>query len=160
MTEMKIHLVSKRSHELKLTYVTETPAWKPSYMVVLGKDKKVDLEAWAIVDNTSGEDWNNVKLGVGSSSALSFRFDLRSVRFVQRETLQSNDLFAQAPPMGGSAYGQSPQKLVLGELTDGAIAANDAVDELRKAPVPITSVARVKPSAAAPHVRRAEEPAP
>ena len=45
-------------------------------------------QAWAIVDNTSGEDWKNVKLGVGSSSALSFRFDLRSVRLVQRETLQ------------------------------------------------------------------------
>src|SRR5258706_5121496 len=145
MTEMKIHLVSKRSHELKLTYVTETPAWKPSYMVVLGKDKKVDLEAWAIVDNTSGEDWNNVKLGVGSSSALSFRFDLRSVRFVQRETLQSSDLFAQAPPMGGSSYGQSPgDKRVLGELTDGAIAANDAAvglkaDEARKAPAPVAA---------------------
>src|SRR5258706_2421080 len=123
MTEMKIHLVSKRSHELKLTYVTETPAWKPSYRVVIGKAKKVGLEAWAIVDNTSGEDWNNVKLGVGSSSALSFRFDLRSVRLVQRETLQSNDLFAQAPPMGAATFGQSPQeRRVLGELSDGVIA--------------------------------------
>jgi outer membrane protein OmpA-like peptidoglycan-associated protein len=124
LTEMKIHLAGKRPHELKLTYVTETPAWKPSYRVVLGKDKKVDLEAWAIVDNTSGEDWNNVKLGVGSSSALSFRFDLRSVRLVQREMLQSNDLFAQAPPMGGATYGQgSQERRVLGELSDGAIAA-------------------------------------
>jgi hypothetical protein len=123
LTEMKIHLAGKRPHELKLTYVTETPAWKPSYRIVLGKDKKVDLEAWAIVDNTSGEDWNNVKLGVGSSSALSFRFDLRSVRLVQREMLQTNDLFAQAPPLGGATYGPSQQeRRVLGELSDGAIA--------------------------------------
>src|SRR5258706_1095240 len=123
-TELKIHLVGKKPHELKLTYVTETPAWKPSYRVVLGKEKKVDLQAWAIVDNTSGEDWNDVKLGVGSSSALSFRFDLRSVRLVQRETLQSNDLFALAPPMGAATYGQSPQeRRVVGELSDGSIAA-------------------------------------
>src|SRR5882724_6440424 len=123
-TELKIHLAGKTPHELKLTYVTETPAWKPSYRVVVGKDKKVDLEAWAIVDNTSGEDWNNVKLGVGSSSALSFRFDLRSVRLVQRETLQSNDLFALAPPMGAATYGQTPQeRRVVGELSDGVIAA-------------------------------------
>jgi hypothetical protein len=123
LTEMKIHLVGKKPHELKLTYVTETPAWKPSYRVVLGKDKKVDLEAWAIVDNTSGEDWKDVKLGVGSSSALSFRFDLRSVRLVQREMLQTNDLFAQAPPMGGATYGQPQMQRVLGELSDGAIAS-------------------------------------
>ena len=156
---MKIHLGGKGPHQVKLSYVTETPAWKPSYRIMLSKDGKVDVRAWAIVDNTSGEDWNNVKLGVGSSSALSFRFDLRSVRFVQRETLQSNDLFAQAPPMGGSTYGQSPEKRVLGELTDGAIAANEAVDELRKAPAPVTSVARVKPGAA-PKSHRAEEPSP
>ena len=73
---------------------------------MLGKDGKVNVQAWAIVDNTSGEDWQNVQLGVGSSSALSFRFDLRSVRLVQRETLRQDDLFAQAPPTGGAAYGQ------------------------------------------------------
>jgi hypothetical protein len=129
-TEMKIHLLGKKPHQLKLTYVTETPAWKPSYRVVLGKDGKVDVQAWAIVDNTSGEDWNSVKLGVGSSSALSFRFDLRSVRVVQRETLQSNDLFAQAPPLGGATYGQPSQgNRVLGELSDGAIAATAQADD-------------------------------
>src|SRR5882757_5733492 len=148
-TELKIHLIGKGPHELKLTYVTETPAWKPSYRVVVGKDKKVDLEAWAIVDNTSGEDWNSVKLGVGSSSALSFRFDLRSVRLVQRETLQSNDLFAQAPPLGGATYGQNPQdRRVVGELSDGVIAtvaappAADAVARIRTPPPVRESIAK------------------
>jgi hypothetical protein len=144
-TDMKIHFAGKGPHQVKLSYVTETPAWKPSYRVMLAKDGKVDVQAWAIVDNTSGEDWNNVKLGVGSSSALSFRFDLRSVRFVQRETLQSNDLFAQAPPMGGSSYGQATaDRRVLGELTDGAIAANEEVaeggkaDDSKKEPVSVS----------------------
>ena len=35
-----------------LTYVTESPAWKPSYRVVVGDKGKVMLEGWAIVDNT------------------------------------------------------------------------------------------------------------
>jgi hypothetical protein len=148
-TDMKIHFAGKGPHQVKLSYVTETPAWKPSYRVMLSKDGKVDVQAWAIVDNTSGEDWNNVKLGVGSSSALSFRFDLRSVRFVQRETLQSNDLFAQAPPMGGSSYGQAAgDARVLGELNDGAIAANETVEvgvkheAFKRAPAP-TAAPRV-----------------
>ncbi|HSQ65217.1 MAG TPA: OmpA family protein, partial [Polyangiaceae bacterium] len=82
------------------------------------------LEAWAIVDNTSGEDWNDVKLGVGSSSALSFRYDLQSVRIVERETLQQNDLFAYAPPTGGATYGAHEKKLVA-DLDDATLAAVD-----------------------------------
>ncbi|HSQ66148.1 MAG TPA: DUF4139 domain-containing protein, partial [Polyangiaceae bacterium] len=88
LIDMRIGLSGPTTHKLKLTYVTEAPSWKPSYRVVLGQNGKVSLEAWAIVDNTSGEDWNDVKLGVGSSSALSFRYDLQSVRIVERETLQ------------------------------------------------------------------------
>jgi len=122
LVNMEIQLQGPRPHKLLLSYVTEAPSWKPSYRVVLGKDGKVKLEGWAIVDNTSGEDWKGVKLGVGSSSAMSFRFDLRSVRMVQRETLQSNDLFAQAPPMGGATYGSAAVlpggKRVLVELDD------------------------------------------
>ena len=106
LIDMKIKLPPTAVNGVVLTYVTEAPSWKPSYRISLEDKGKVSLQAWAIVDNTSGEDWKNVKLGVGSSSALSFRFDLRSVRLVQRETLQTNDQFALAPPTGGATYGQ------------------------------------------------------
>ncbi len=96
------------ARRLLLTYVTEAPSWKPSYRVVIGEGGKVTLLGWAIVDNTSGEDWKNVKLGVGSSSALSFRYDLSSIRTVQRETLRPEDLFAQAPPTGGAVFQNLP----------------------------------------------------
>jgi uncharacterized protein DUF4139 len=123
---MNIKLAGGAPHDLRLTYVTEAPSWKPSYRVTLGKGGHVTMQAWAIVDNTSGEDWQNVRLGVGSSSALSFRFDLRSIRTVQRETLQSGDLLAIAPPTGGAAYGQqqAPQRVVV-DLDDRALAAKD-----------------------------------
>jgi hypothetical protein len=124
LIDMKIELPGKRPHDLRLSYVTEAPAWKPSYRVVLGDDKKVDMVGWAIVDNTSGEDWKNVRLGVGASSALSFRFDLRSVRLVERETLQSNDMFAQAPPTGQATYGGPDvvvAKKVLGDVSDESL---------------------------------------
>ncbi len=103
LIDMNIGLQSGGWHDLRLSYVTEAPSWKPSYRVVLQPNGKVDMQAWAIVDNTSGEDWQNVELGVGSSSAFSFRFDLRSVRVVQRETLQADGLFALAPPTGGAS---------------------------------------------------------
>lgn len=90
--------------EVLLTYVTEAPAWKPSYRVVIGEGDKVMLEGWAIVDNVSGEDWNGVRVGVGASSALSFRYDLWSVRHIDRDLLHGEDRFAVAPPAGMSPY--------------------------------------------------------
>ncbi len=93
-----------RRSEVMLTYVTEAAAWKPSYRVVVGRPGKVMLEAWAIVDNVSGEDWNRVQVGVGASSALSFRYDMWSVRRIDRDLLQNEDRFAVAPPTGVSPY--------------------------------------------------------
>ncbi|MCU0681337.1 MAG: DUF4139 domain-containing protein [Polyangiaceae bacterium] len=123
---MNIKLSGSAPHDLRLTYVTESPSWKPSYRVTLGKPGRVSMQAWAIVDNTSGEDWQNVRLGVGSSSALSFRFDLRSIRTVQRETLQSGDLLAMAPPTGGASFNQqqAPRRVVM-DLDDRALASSD-----------------------------------
>ncbi|NUQ74816.1 MAG: DUF4139 domain-containing protein [Polyangiaceae bacterium] len=126
LIDMNITLQGATPHELKLSYVTEAPSWKPSYRMVVGEKGKVNIQGWAIVDNTSGEDWKSVKLGVGSSSALSFRYDLRSVRMVQRETLRTDDLFALAPPTGGATHGRdtgsSPSQQVF-EFTDDSLQA-------------------------------------
>ncbi|MGC4066661.1 MAG: DUF4139 domain-containing protein [Polyangiaceae bacterium] len=82
LIDMKIQLNGARSHKLKLTYVTEAPSWKPSYRVTLGPTGKVNIQAWAIVDNTSGEDWRAVKLGVGFElgDVISVRLEARSRR--------------------------------------------------------------------------------
>ena len=121
-TEMTIQLPDHSHRDVLLTYVTEAPAWKPSYRVVVGETGKVDLQGWAVVDNTSGEDWNAVNVGVGSSSALSFRYDLHSIRLVHRETLQSQDTFAKAPPMGGSIVrAANEDETVVAELADAEL---------------------------------------
>jgi outer membrane protein OmpA-like peptidoglycan-associated protein len=147
LLDMNIGLEPGSSHKLKLTYVTESPSWKPSYRVVLGQNGKVELEAWAIVDNTSGEDWNDVRLGVGSSSALSFRFDLQSVRLVERETLQQHDLFALAPPTGGATYG-APEKKLLADLDDRALQTAAAAESTPAQPAPVAAAAPLRTKSA------------
>ena len=97
LVEMTIGLSGPPPHDLLLSYVAEAPAWKPSYRVVMRQDGEIDLEGWTVIDNTSGEDWNGVRIGVGSSSALSFRHDLRSIRDVQRDTLAASVPFATPP---------------------------------------------------------------
>jgi hypothetical protein len=121
MIDMKIKLSNAPSTDVILTYITDAPAWKPSYRVVIGDDGKVKLESWAIVDNTSGENWNDVLVGVGSSSALSFRYDLWSIRSVHRQTLASQQQFALAPPRGASPYTDTKQGTLITELGDDDI---------------------------------------
>ncbi len=120
--EMTLRLNETKPTDVVLTYVTESPAWKPSYRVVVEPNGKVMIEGWAIVDNTSGEDWKNVLVGVGSSSALAFRYDLWSVRQIERETLQAEARFAIAPPTAVSPYDASRGgPAVLTELGDDEI---------------------------------------
>ena len=121
--EMTIGL-PKKHNGLTISYVTESPAWKPSYRIVLGKDNKAKLQGWAIVDNVSGEDWEQVHIGVGSTSALSFRYDLHSVKNVHRETLAAGSLLAVAPPTGGVSYASTPEakKPVVVALSSGSVA--------------------------------------
>lgn len=128
--EMLITVPGKGRRELLVTYVTDSPSWKPSYRLELGKAKgRGQIEAWAVVDNVSGEDWKRVTVGVGSTSALSFRYDLHSVRMVERETLGDESALAHAPPTGGSPYAvAAAEKPVVGEL------ANSVVDQLLDAP--------------------------
>jgi len=166
LIDMKIGLSGPAPHRLKLSYVTESPSWKPSYRLVLDKPGKVDVQGWAVVDNTSGENWKSVKLGVGSSSAMSFRYDLHTLRTVQRETLRSNDLFAQAPPTGGATYGQAGGTApVLAELSDSTLANEMVADSARNnAPAPVALSAPAPPSgfggkAAAPGMAQAQKAA-
>ncbi len=142
--EMTIELPA-RHNGLTISYVTESPAWKPSYRVVLGKNGKAKLQGWAIVDNVSGEDWRDVKVGVGSTSALSFRYDLHSVKNVHRETLDAGSLLAVAPPTGGSPYDVTKdQQLVVANIPQGMLSELDLEDE-RFASVPDTAGAENRP---------------
>src|SRR6185436_10392853 len=46
---MKLQLPSsKQRADVVLTYVTESPAWKPSYRLVVGENGKVMVEGWAV----------------------------------------------------------------------------------------------------------------
>jgi hypothetical protein len=79
------------SHDLAVSYVVAAPMWKPTYRIVLpeaGKGKAL-LQGWAVVDNTSGEDWRDVKLSLTSGSPIAFRYDLHTPRDIYRDDLSS-----------------------------------------------------------------------
>jgi hypothetical protein len=151
-TTVMVELPRPGDYDLRISYVTESPAWKPTYRLKLNAKGPAELQSWAVVDNVSGEDWKRVAVGVGSTSALSFKYDLQSVRYVERETLSDTAELGLAPPTGGSSYAVASKELrVLGNF--GA----DAIDDLKKsglepesAPMPAPPPSGAGPSAGAP----------
>ena len=57
---VKIQTVGKGERNMKIGYLIEMPIWKTSYRLILGDDVKPYLQGWAIVENPTDEDWNNI----------------------------------------------------------------------------------------------------
>jgi hypothetical protein len=85
--ELTIRLAGEGSHELTLSYVAPAPLWKPTYRIVLDDGGRALLQAWAVVDNTSGESWNDVQLSLTSGAPIAFQYDLHTPREVERPDL-------------------------------------------------------------------------
>lgn len=58
--------------EMVVSYTIAAPIWKTTYRVVLDAEGKPFFQGWAIVDNVSDEDWQNVQLSLISGSPVSF----------------------------------------------------------------------------------------
>jgi hypothetical protein len=83
------HFADAGQHDLTVSYVAQAPLWKPTYRLVLADDGsgKALLQAWAVVSNVSGENWNDVSLSLTSGSPLAFRYDLHTPQDVARPDL-------------------------------------------------------------------------
>jgi hypothetical protein len=96
-----------RSRNLRVAYIAPTPIWKSSYRLTLG-DVDTKLEGWAIIDNTTDEDWRNTKLSVVSGRPISFVSLLDTPRFAQRRVAELPEDRAAAPVVyGGSVDGRA-----------------------------------------------------
>ena len=58
--------------EMIVSYTIAAPIWKTTYRVVLDEAGKPFFQGWAIVDNISEEDWQNVQLSLVSGTPISF----------------------------------------------------------------------------------------
>src|SRR5262249_14375592 len=82
---------------VKVSYVVENPIWKTSYRLMLGEKGKLYLQGWAVVENPSDEDWNNLRLSLVSGRPISFQMDLYQPLYVPRPSFEP-ELFAWLGP--------------------------------------------------------------
>src|ERR1700687_5872074 len=81
---MAISTAGDGARDLLLSYNSEVPVWKCTYRIVVPKEGKPLLQGWAIVDNTVGEDWNNVELSLVAGAPQSFVQQLSQTYYSRR----------------------------------------------------------------------------
>ena len=91
-----IDFAGRDAHDLHVTYIRPAAIWKSSYRLTLDPSKSM-LEGWAIVDNTTGEDWSNVNLSVVSGRPISFISLLDTPRFGRRTVAELPEDRAAGP---------------------------------------------------------------
>jgi len=87
---VELSLPDARPRDLVLTYALPAPAWRAAYRVVLpeGTEQGEALfQIWALVQNESAEDWNDVELTLATTAPFSFEYDLRTPAFIDRPTV-------------------------------------------------------------------------
>ena len=85
-----------KERDVKASYMVPAPVWKSSYRLIFG-EKAPMLEGWAIVDNTTGEDWTKVRLSLVSGRPISFVSQLYAPKYVERPTAELADDTAARP---------------------------------------------------------------
>lgn len=78
-------------------YIQESPVWKTSYRLVLEDEQKPLLQGWAIVENTTEADWDNVNLSLVSGRPISFVMDLYQPLYIDRPWVKP-ELYASLKP--------------------------------------------------------------
>jgi len=106
---VNINFEGDGQRDVSVGYLTETPVWKTSYRLDLAQDKPL-LQGWAIVENTSDSDWENVRLSLVSGRPISFVMDLYTPLYVPRPEVKP-ELFASLVPRRYEGGIEAEQKL-------------------------------------------------
>ncbi|HKM90522.1 MAG TPA: carboxypeptidase regulatory-like domain-containing protein, partial [Candidatus Acidoferrales bacterium] len=74
LRRMTISTAGAGDRQVYVSYISEVPLWKTTYRIVMPSKANVKplLQGWAIVDNTVGEDWENVELSLVAGAPQSF----------------------------------------------------------------------------------------
>ena len=124
LRRMSIATSGSGARRLFVSYISEVPIWKTTYRVVLPSKPGDEplLQGWAIVDNTVGEDWNNVELSLVAGAPQSFIEQLSQPYYARRPVIPLPQIAQLTPQTHESAMAGGAGS-VSGSVTDPSGAA-------------------------------------
>ncbi|MGH9862899.1 MAG: carboxypeptidase regulatory-like domain-containing protein [Candidatus Acidiferrales bacterium] len=84
---LQIQTSGSGARQLYVSYTSEAPIWKTTYRIVLDEKQKPLLQGWAIVDNTTPMDWNDVELSLVAGAPVSFIQNLSQPLYARRPVI-------------------------------------------------------------------------
>lgn len=94
---VQIKVKSNGDAQLDLSYVIAAPIWKTAYKVVAREDGKARLQAWAVLENASGEDWRDVQIVLTSAEPVTLSQRLHQWYWRERADLPVNTAATTVP---------------------------------------------------------------
>jgi len=79
-----LNATGQGERSIRVGYIIETPIWKTSYRLLFADNDKPLLQGWAILENTTDEDWDQVDVSFVAGSPMSFIMDLYTAYYPQR----------------------------------------------------------------------------
>jgi hypothetical protein len=146
-----IDSTDSKSRDVRAAYIIPMPAWKSSYRLLFDdKSPEPALEGWAIVDNTTGEDWTNVRLSLVSGKPISFISQLYAPKFITRLGAELAEDVPVAPTVYSGAVANKAaapppapfarRGAIAGGVAGGFLSAPQVVAEANVAAVQTSSV--------------------
>ncbi|MBI4565927.1 MAG: DUF4139 domain-containing protein [Planctomycetes bacterium] len=84
---------------IRVGYIVETPIWKTSYRLLFEEGGKPLLQGWAILENPTDEDWENVQVSFVAGAPISFIMDLYTAYYPKRPEVPVGAVAAAQPDM-------------------------------------------------------------
>jgi hypothetical protein len=125
--------------EMVISYTIAAPIWKTTYRVVLDPEGSPFFQGWAVVDNVSEEDWQDVSLSLVSGTPVSFIQPIQNPLYRYRpvvpipQDLNLSPQVYEAGEVGGAqgaenrlTQGEANASRLSGQLEEMAAVANTA----------------------------------
>jgi hypothetical protein len=141
--KLELRFTGDGSREAMATYVHAAPIWKASYRLVLPEGSgDALLQAWAVVENQTDQDWRDVALTVAAGRPVSFTMDLQTPFVPTRPEVQPPYALTAGPTVYERELRPSQRRVMpeameaeaLGRFRSGAAAAGDVADSSAPAP--------------------------
>ncbi|MHA1488665.1 MAG: hypothetical protein ACTSRI_03300 [Promethearchaeota archaeon] len=84
-----------------VSYIRQSPIWKTSYRLIVSKkqekENKCILSGWALIENVTNQDWEDIELSLVAGMPVSFVYDFYRPIYIERPIIEPPKVLSAQP---------------------------------------------------------------
>lgn len=137
-----LSLTGEGAREIGISYVVPAPVWKTSYRLIMEGETSGRLQAWAVLENATGDDWDDVAITLSSGAPVTLKQRLHARYWHDRPELAVTS-GSTTPPRAdmssatdvADARARGSQRAAPMKLNDGYAAGRGVAEMAAMAPI-------------------------